>query len=63
MKPCVPNKICLVYTFFATQDSTFVIKLMQSLIFFFNLLSFTPLLFVNAIFNTYWKSTETERKR
>lgn len=63
MKPYVPTYICLGYTFFATQDSASVIKLTQSLISFFNMLSFTPLLFVNVIFNTYWRSTETETER
>lgn len=53
MKPYVPTYICLGYIFFATQDSASVIKLIQSLISFFNMLSFSPLLFVNVIFNTY----------
>lgn len=53
MKSYVPTNTCLGYTFFATQDSALVIKLIQSLIFFFNMLSSTPLLFVNVIFNIY----------
>lgn len=67
MKPYVPTNTCLGYTFFPTQDSASVTKLTQSVIFFFTftMLSFTPLLFVNVIFNTYWRcnETETERKR
>lgn len=53
MKPYVPTNTCLGYTIFATQDNALVIKVTQSLIFFFNMLSFTPLLFVNVIFDTF----------
>lgn len=39
MKPYVPTNSCFGYTFFAIQDSVSVIKVTQSLIFFFNMLS------------------------